>query len=157
MVVVLVVIIVMVVMAARVGAGLRIKRRIDFLDVTAKAFDHAGDYVISTNADAVGEKLDRQMPVAQMPGDADQIALGRGVDFHARLRFRANSDDTMFSGQTIAIAQPDRLRLINQQLLPAFGDQHYPTAKAAIIVDQHVIDLLPRIPRTGRQDFHDLH
>jgi hypothetical protein len=41
--------------AGRVGTGFGIERRLDRLDVTAKAFDHVLDYMVRTDANAVAQ------------------------------------------------------------------------------------------------------
>jgi len=157
MVVILIIVLVVMVMTTRIGASFRVERHVNFFYVTAEAFDHAGDDVIGTNADAVREELYREVPVPQMPRNPDQFAFAMRADFHAGLRFGENPDSALTGGQPIAVAQPDRLGLIDQQLLPALGRQHDTPTEAAIVVDQDAIDFLPGIPGAGRQDFQDAH
>ena len=56
------------------------------------------------------------------------------------------------SSKAVAVAQPHRLRQIDQHLGARYRCQHDTAAKAAVVVDQHLIDLSRRIPGAGRQD-----
>ena len=61
---------------------------------------------------------------------------------------RADPDDAaVVQRQPVAVAQPHRLRQVEQQLAARFGAQHDPPAMAAIEVDQHAIDLRAPHPR----------
>ena len=70
--------------AARIGAGLRIERGFDRIDMAAKSLDHRLDDVVGSDADAVAEQLHRQMAVAEVPGNADEFSFVVGVNFQQR-------------------------------------------------------------------------
>src|SRR5208282_6290778 len=53
----------------------RIERRLDRLRMAAQPMHHVGDHMVGPDPDAVAEKLDGQMPVAEMPCDAQQGTL----------------------------------------------------------------------------------
>jgi hypothetical protein len=143
----------MVVVAVSTGVGtrLRIEWRLDRLHVAAKAFHHVPDHVVRSDADARAAQLHRQMAIAEMPGNAHQIIRTVRVDFQQRFRFRADPDHACFHGQPISMAQPDRLRQVQQHLVALLGAQQDAPAMAAIEVDQHAIDFPRRIPRAGWQ------
>ena len=86
--------------------------------MTAQALDHLGNHMIGPDADAIAQQLHRQMPVAQVPGDAHQFAVLMRVDFQQLFRLGADANDTRFHQQTVAVAQPHRLRQIDQELRP---------------------------------------
>ena len=56
-----------------IGAGFRVERRVDRVGVAAEAVDHRFDDVVGTDTDAVAEQLHRQVAIAEMPRDADQL------------------------------------------------------------------------------------
>src|SRR5262249_12558138 len=56
----------------RVRAGLRIERRLDLGHGRAEPRDHRLDDNVTPDAELVRKKLRRQVPVAEVPGDARQ-------------------------------------------------------------------------------------
>jgi hypothetical protein len=147
----IVVVIVVVTGAGGIGSGFGIEWRIDRLDMAAKALDHFLDDMVGTDPDPVAEQLHRQMPIAEMPGDADQFAVVVTVNLQQRLGPRADLDDpAAFKSESVAIAQPHRLGKVNQQLPSRLSRQNDPAAMTAIEIDQHLIDWAR--PGTGRQD-----
>jgi len=137
--------------ARGVGSGFGIEWRIDRFDVTAEAFDHVPDDMVGTDPDPVAEQLYRQMTIAEMPGDADKFPVVMTVNFQQRLGPRADLDDpAFFKSEPIAIAQPHRLRKVDQQLLTRLRRQNDTAAMAAIEIDQHLIYRVR--PGTGRQN-----
>ena len=80
------------------------------------------------------------MPIAQMPCDPHQFAVVMSMNFQQRLRPRPHPNDAaLFQHQAVTVAQPYRLREVNQQIGTSFRGQHDPAAMAAIEVDQHLI------------------
>ncbi len=75
----------------RIGAAFGIERRLDLAHFGAEPARHVGDHMVAANAQLGAHDLRRQMPVAEVPGDADQMLLvargdleqgfGRGEDF----------------------------------------------------------------------------
>ena len=155
----LMIVVVMVVMpaAGRVSARLWIERGLNLVHVPAEAFHHVRDHMIGANTDPVAKELHRKMPVSQMPRDANKFGVLMRMDFQQRLRFRAHADDAIFHGQPIAIAQPHRLRQIQQNFHPAYGVQDDPTPMTAIEIDQDLIGFPRRVPGAGRQDMIGTH
>ena len=76
--------------------------------------DHTGDDVIRTDTDAAREQLDGEVPVSQVPSDADQRLGSAGVDFQQRLGAGDNADDpAVLQQQTVTIVKPHRLRQVD--------------------------------------------
>ena len=63
--------------AAGIGAALGIERRLDLDDAGAKPLHHRLDDMIAPDAQALWHDLRRQMTVAEMPGDPDQMQADR--------------------------------------------------------------------------------
>src|SRR5262245_37830534 len=63
----------MIVGGLRVGAPFGIERRLDLDDARAEPLYHRLDDVIAADAQALRHDLRRQMAVAEMPCDADQM------------------------------------------------------------------------------------
>jgi hypothetical protein len=59
--------------AAGVGAALGIERRFDLDHTRPQPLHHRLDNVIAPDAQALGRDLRRQVSVAEMPGDPDQV------------------------------------------------------------------------------------
>ena len=108
--------------------------------------------MIRPDADALAQQLHRQMAIAEMPGDPHHLAFVMRMDLQQRLRPRAHPHHAAIHRQSIAIAQPHRLRQVEQHLPALLRPQQDAPAMAAIEVDQHAIDFRRRIPGAGRQD-----
>ncbi len=135
------------VVATRIGATFGIERRLDGVRVAAQPVHHVRDHVVGADADAVAEQLHRQMPVAEVPGDADQLRRAVGMDFEQRFGLGYYTDDTAtFKRQAIAIAQPNGLWKVEQQFDAAFRGKHYAAAMAAVEIENHAIELGLRRP-----------
>ena len=72
--------------------------------------------MVPPDPQGIAHELRRQVPVAQVPGDLHQVGGVVGVNFDHFLRFCENFDDpTVFKFQTVAMAQMDRHRFIQQE------------------------------------------
>ena len=76
-----------------VGAALRVERRLDRHDARAQSFRHVLDHRIAADAQSLRGQLGRQVPVAEMPGDAHEGERVGGADFGERLGRGHNLDD----------------------------------------------------------------
>src|ERR1700740_3409730 len=70
---------------AGIGAAFGIERRLDLDNARAQALHHRFDHVIPADAQALRHDLGRQMTVAEMPGDPDQMMRVASLDFDQRL------------------------------------------------------------------------
>ncbi len=154
---VVIIVVSMTVAAGGIGTGLRIKWRFDRLDMAAKALDHRLDDVIGADADAIAEQLNRQMAIAEMPGDTHEFSFMVGMNFKQRLGLRSDTDHTAsVRGKTVAVPQTNRFRQIDQHLGSGYRRQDDAAAKTTVVVDQNLIDFSFRIPGSCRHDGTDL-
>ena len=63
------------------GAGFGVEGRIQPSDPPPEPRNHFGDDVIGANSETLTGYLQRQVPVAEMPGDAQQVRLFGSFDF----------------------------------------------------------------------------
>jgi len=132
-IVITVMIVITVVMAAvimrrlRIGPALGIERRLDLDDARAQSLDHRLDDVIPADAQAFWHDLGRQMAVAEMPGDANQMKGIGTADFHQRLGGRDHLDQpAVLQHQRVAATQRHRVFQIEQEFQPARPRHRHP-------------------------------
>jgi hypothetical protein len=125
---------------AGIRPRLRVERRFDRVRMAAERVHHIGDHVVGADADAVAEQLDRQMPVAEVPGDSHQLRRAVGVDFKERFRLRDHADDpAVLQLEAIAVAQANGVREVDQDLAAGLRLHYKPPPVTAIEVDQDAI------------------
>jgi hypothetical protein len=69
-----------------IGAALGIERRLDLEDAGAETLHHRFDDVVAADAQPLRHDLRRQMAVAEVPGDPDQMMRIAAANFDERLR-----------------------------------------------------------------------
>ncbi|KRR24770.1 hypothetical protein CQ14_05335 [Bradyrhizobium lablabi] len=117
----------MIVRGLRVGAALGIERRLDLDDAPAEPLHHRLDDVIAADAQALWHDLRRQMAVAEMPGDANQVQGIGAADLDQGLGRRHHFDQpAVLQHQRIAAAQRDRIFQIEQEFEPARTRHRHP-------------------------------
>jgi hypothetical protein len=96
--------------------------------------------VVGADAERLAEELDGQVPVAEVPGDADERGhVGRAYIEH-RLGPRLDAHGAaVVEPQPVAVAQPGRVRQVEQQLAPALRAQHRPAPVPAVEVEHHAV------------------
>lgn len=113
--------------SARIGAALGIERRFDLNHPRAQALHHRLDNVIAPDPQALGRDLRRQMAVAEVPGDPDQMVRVSPTYFDQRLRRRDDFDQSVVvEHQGVAAAQRDRVFQIQQELKSARTRHRHP-------------------------------
>jgi len=114
--------------AAGIGAAFGIERRLDLDHARAEPLHHLLDHVIAPDTQTLGHDLRRQMTVAEMPGDPDQMVRIGAANFNQRLRRRDHFDQpAVVEHQCIAAAQRDGVFQIEQEFKPArSGHRHAP-------------------------------
>jgi len=101
---------------AGIGATFRIERRLDLDDARAESLHHRLDDVILPDAERLWHDLRRQMPVAEMPGDPDQMMRIAPLDLEQRFRRRDHLDQpAVFQHQRVAAAQGDGVFEVEQE------------------------------------------
>jgi hypothetical protein len=83
--------------------------------------------MIAPDAQSLGHDLRRQMPVAEMPGDPNQMMRVVAADLGQRLRRRDDLDQPVIvEHQRVAAAQRDRVFQIEQKFKSARAGHHHP-------------------------------
>ena len=104
---------------AGIGADFRVERRLEPGDPAAEPRHHLGDDMVGADAQPLAGDLQRQMPVAEMPGDAQQIGRTVGRDLEDRLGGGAHPQiAAAVEFETVALDQVMRPRQIEQKGLP---------------------------------------
>ena len=90
------------------------------------------------------------MPVAEMPGQPQQVLRRRGRDLHQRFRRGAHAHEAA-GGQRepIALLQHLRFRQVEQEGEAAFAGVEPPAAEAVVEIDRHRVAQLVFRPAAG--------
>ncbi len=105
------VIFVMVVRRANIGIigvspGLGIKWRVNRFDMPAKTLYHFRNHMICSNTNTIAKQLHGKVPVAKVPGNANELVILVGMNFQQRLRKRADMHNAaIIQCQAIVLAQ----------------------------------------------------
>lgn len=137
---IIVMVVVVMVVPTGIGAPLRIERRLDGRRGAAKTLDHLRDHMIGADADAIPEKLCRQVAIAEMPGDANERGSIGGSDLKKRLRRSANADaPPILRNERIAVAQVSRTGQVQQQRFSRHGGEPDAPAMPTVMVEHHLV------------------
>jgi hypothetical protein len=174
MIVIVVPVVVMPVRMAGLGIGpaFGVERRLDLDHPRAKPLHHGFDDVVAANAQGFGHELRRQMAIAEMPGDADEMVRIMAADLEQRLGCRDHFDQpSVLQHQRIAAAQRNGILQVEQEFETP-RPRHRHAAAVPIVEIEHdrirrrfreaVLSLnlrrpdhalLPRLDLLGRDDF----
>ena len=101
---------------AGIGAAFRIKRRFDLDHPRTQPLHHAFDDMIAPDPQSFARDLRRQMAVAEVPGNANQMLRIVTADFQQRLRCGHDLDQpAVLQHQRVAAAQRDCIFEIQQE------------------------------------------
>jgi hypothetical protein len=113
--------------AAGIGAALGIERRFDLDHACPQPLHHRLDDVITPDAQALGRDLRRQMTVAKMPGDPDQMLRIVTPDLDQRLRRGDDLDQSVIvEHQRVTASQHGRVFQVKQKLKAARAPHRHP-------------------------------
>ena len=102
-----------------VGAGFGVEGRLQASDPSAEPRNHFGDDVIGANSQSLTGNLQRQMPIAEVPGDAQQICRFSRFDFKNWLGGGADPQiATAVEFEAVAVEQVMRPRQVEEIGLP---------------------------------------
>lgn len=118
---VLMVVIVMAVDAAvTIGAAFGMEGGVDGHDIGAELDEHVLDHVITADAQAVAQQFGRQVPVAEVPGEAQQMRPILGCHLDQRLGRRLDRNDApVLEQQPVTLLQRHGLGQVEQEFGPA--------------------------------------
>lgn len=135
-----------------IGAAFRIEGSGQGCQRAAKLADHVLDHVIPADPERVAHELGRQMAVAQVPGDPDQMGPVPRADLHQVLRFGKDFNDTaIFQFQAVTMVQMHGGRLVQQKGQASFACQDRPAAMAVFPVKGDPVGSR-RLPGSGPQN-----
>jgi len=122
---------------SRIGPALGIERRLDLHDARAQSLRHRFDHMVAPDSEAPCGDLGRQMTIAKMPGDTDQMMRIAASNFRQRLRGCNDLNQaTILQDQSIATAQRRGVLQIKEKFKPA-GADHRHAAPVPVIEIQH--------------------
>ena len=113
-------------MMSRAGicADFRIEGGFEPGDPPPKPGHHFGDDVVRANAESFTGDLQRQMPIAEMPGNPQQIDTIGGLDFEDRLACGADTEKAAaVELKAVALGKVMCPRQIEQKGLARIGDK----------------------------------
>jgi hypothetical protein len=137
---------------AGIGAAFRIERRFDLDHARAEPFHHRLDDVIAPDTQALGHDLRRQMAIAEMPGDPNQMMRIVAPDLGQRLRRRDDLDQSaIVEHQRVATSQHDRVFQVEQEFKPARAGHRHPPPVTIVETENDGIGwrLGPVVPRAN--------
>src|SRR5262245_17011178 len=103
---------VMVVVAA-VGTPFGLKRNLYLCKIRSERAEHLLDHMIRPDEENLASNFGRQMPISQMPGEADKLIRIPVPDFHNRLRSGLNLEPSpIFKSEAIAVRHRNRFRQV---------------------------------------------
>lgn len=129
-------VIVMPMLRLGIGPAFGIKSRLDRANLTAEPLHHRLDHMVGPNAQPLPRDLNREVPVAKMPGKAQQMLRARRTDFDEFLGRPHHLDDaTIFKLERVARAQCNGFRQIEQKVQPADSFHREPPAMAIVKIE----------------------
>ncbi|OPY99570.1 hypothetical protein A5906_28170 [Bradyrhizobium sacchari] len=120
-----------------IGAAFGIERRFDLDHTRTEALDHGLDDMVAADAQALDHDLRRQMAVAEMPADADEMMRIAAANFEQRLGCRDHLDQpSVLQHQRIAAAKCDGVLQVEQEFETA-RPRHCHAATVPIVEIEH--------------------
>jgi hypothetical protein len=121
---------------AGISAAFRIERTFDGDDLRAEAARHILDHVIAPDPQGASRQLDRQVTIAEMPGDPRERHRVLAADLGERLRGRHHFDNAaVFERQAVACAQHQSVGQIEQKGEALDAGHRHPAAMTVIVIE----------------------
>jgi hypothetical protein len=136
-----------------IGAGFRIEGRLASDDPAAEPRHHLGDDVIFANSQALADNLQRQVAVAEMPGDPQQARPVAGLNLDNRLGRGAHADiAAAVEFEPVAVGEMLGARQIEKKGGPRIGDEANAAAVPVEINQSYLVDRSIIRPLTAGMD-----
>ena len=133
-----------------VGAPFGVERRLDRRQTRTETIQHRLDGGVTAQPQAVGKHLDRNVPVAEMPGEPRQRIDVRGPHLDQRLGLGHDLDQAaVVEHQSIAHAQHHGLRQIDHDRRAVHGRQGAVLQASAGVIQDHAVDDPPAVDPGG--------
>lgn len=117
-----------------IGPARRLERLVDLEDDGAEALQHGADDMIAQDDDAVFLDLGRKMPVAEMPGELDQMRSVASANLEELLVRGEDLDQfTVVAHQQVAIGEKHRILQIEHDHFAIFQMQQFAAQMAQIM------------------------
>ena len=127
--------------AIGISAAFRIERRFDLSHACAQPLDHRLNDVIAPDAKTLRDNLGRQMTVAEMPGEANQMVRVDASDLNQRLRRRDDlNQPAIVEHQRVTAAQHGCVFQIEQEHKAARAGHRHPPPMAIVEIEYDGID-----------------
>lgn len=148
--------VVMMLLHRRIGAPFGIERRLDRHDFGAKTREQRLDRGIAPHAQTIGEELDRNVAVAEMPGEPRKRGKVLGARLDQRLRLGNDFDEVpVVELEQIAGAQRDPFGEIEGKVRP-LNTVHAAVRRPALLGrEDHRIDGDFAVRHVGGNNFDD--
>lgn len=141
--------------AVTVGPSLRIEGGDERCHPSPETLHHVLDHMVAPNAQRAGNKLGRQVAVAQVPGNAQQGVRRRGLYLDKVLGRGEHRDDApVRKPQAVAVMKVNRLRHVEEHLRAARAIEHGAAAVPVLPVKHDTVGR-GGFPGAGGQDFRD--
>jgi hypothetical protein len=119
-----------------IGAALGIERRFDLDHACTQSLHHCLDDMIAPDPQAARRDLCRQMTVAEVPGDPDQMLRISTANLDQRLRRRDDLDQPgIVKHQCVAAAQDGGIFQIEQEFESARPRHRHPPAMTIVEIE----------------------
>jgi len=140
-------------MCLKIRTAFGVERGFNRPDLAAKPRHHFLDHMVAADAQASAGDLHGQVPVAEMPGELQEMIRPFGADLAQRLGRADNLDEaSILQLHRVACAQRHGFRQVEQELHTADGTQRDPPAMAIVELQHDTVGRIAR-PITLRDDF----
>jgi hypothetical protein len=134
-------------------ADLRLEGGLDVGHEPAETNHHGLKHMIAADTQPIVEDLHIRVPIAQMPGQADEIKRTTAFDLGEQFDTTADAHDrSIVEHKTVAVPQVGRVRQIQQKTRAALSGQHQASAMPIVGVENHAVDG-GCVPLARRPDF----
>jgi len=134
-------------------ADLRLEGGLDVGHEPTETNHHVLKHMIAADAQPIAEDLHIRVPIAQMPGQANEIKRMTAFDLGEQFDTTADAHDrSIVEHKTVAVPQVGRVRQIQQKTRAALSGQHQAPAVPIIGAENHAVDG-GCVPLARRLDF----